>query len=464
MPEFCNAGVIMQKAPLRQAFTLIELLVVIFIIGLLTAIILPAVQSAREAARVAKCINNQKQIALALQHYEMSQRRLPGWRELIDVDVTIDGDPIAAQGSWVFALLPYMERLDLHDRLKTGVVEPGTHIPNIPLLQCPSHAGIPGSASERVTNYIVNGGAVDDCSDTDPHVSVDISVANGPFLDRAAIYVAGEGIFGNWVRFTLGGWVLEGAEVRRHQHTVAQLSAISRMDGTAHTLMTAENAQRGFWISEELYHFYHTPDGSLLSMRMLYDPENPLGDTYDWLPNPRNPEVGRLFPNIPGPGFNAHTIEGSVAFCWPRHYAEPSDYDTRLAYPRAEFMLGQGNTRQGFTGMIVPESRHQTQYVPIDRTPYNGQRIPAYLGLYARKTFNAWYQSARPSAFHVGVVVVSFCDSNVRKLNLHVDEHVFVHMMVASAPQSDAGWSFGQPQDGERNFLEGRLFDSSWLD
>ena len=88
----------------RRGFTLVELLVVIAIIGVLVALLLPAVQSAREAARRMSCSNNLKQLSLALHSYEDTMKTLP--------PAGIDSN----QMSWVVLLLPYFEQKALYDQ------------------------------------------------------------------------------------------------------------------------------------------------------------------------------------------------------------------------------------------------------------------------------------------------------------------------------------------------------------
>ena len=75
----------------RPAFTLVELLVVIAIIGVLVALLLPAVQSAREAARRTACINNIRQFGLAMSNYEATQKHYPASWSGADAGNSRDG-------------------------------------------------------------------------------------------------------------------------------------------------------------------------------------------------------------------------------------------------------------------------------------------------------------------------------------------------------------------------------------
>jgi len=92
-----------------SGFTLVELLVVIAIIGVLIALLLPAVQAAREAARRGQCQNNLKQLGLAALNFETAQKALPsggwGYKWTGDPDLSGEGQP----GGWLFSILPFLE-------------------------------------------------------------------------------------------------------------------------------------------------------------------------------------------------------------------------------------------------------------------------------------------------------------------------------------------------------------------
>ncbi len=98
----------------KSGFTLVELLVVITVIGLLMALLIPAVNMVRERMRQTTCKNNQRQLGQAILSYESNQQKLPGLMN----QMTVSGGTV--QYSWVEAILPHLDRPDLWDRLRTS--------------------------------------------------------------------------------------------------------------------------------------------------------------------------------------------------------------------------------------------------------------------------------------------------------------------------------------------------------
>ncbi|PQO27801.1 DUF1559 domain-containing protein [Blastopirellula marina] len=99
----------------RSGFTLVELLVVIAIIGVLIALLLPAVQQAREAARRMQCTNNEKQLGLALHNYHDTFKAFPP-------AYLYRGGSGKANYGWATNILPYIEQTALYDALEPGRV------------------------------------------------------------------------------------------------------------------------------------------------------------------------------------------------------------------------------------------------------------------------------------------------------------------------------------------------------
>jgi len=138
----------------RRGFTLVELLVVIAIIGILVALLLPAIQAAREAARRTTCTNNLKQMGLAIHGYHDTHKAFP-----IGVAGSEKASAIAEEGlGWAVGLLPFVEEQSLFDRMKptyepgilqktyniTGAIYPGgdtaLDVFRCPTSELPSHA------------------------------------------------------------------------------------------------------------------------------------------------------------------------------------------------------------------------------------------------------------------------------------------------------------------------------------
>jgi len=136
------------RAVQRRGFTLVELLVVIAIIGILIALLLPAVQAAREAARRAHCSNNQRQLGVAAHQYHDSHKHLPpgiGYYPTAENGVF---------GNYHLHLLPFLEQGALYDLSLGSVPFPGgpktVHYPGnnnvysqpVPNFLCPSDSSV----------------------------------------------------------------------------------------------------------------------------------------------------------------------------------------------------------------------------------------------------------------------------------------------------------------------------------
>jgi prepilin-type N-terminal cleavage/methylation domain-containing protein len=120
----------------RGGFTLVELLVVIAIIGILVALLLPAVQAAREASRNAQCMNNLKQIGLAVHNYHDARKKM------VPAYTTGVGHP-----TWLVLIMPYLELGNLSENVNAEVqyynLPEGVVETQVPLYYCPSRRSAP---------------------------------------------------------------------------------------------------------------------------------------------------------------------------------------------------------------------------------------------------------------------------------------------------------------------------------
>jgi prepilin-type N-terminal cleavage/methylation domain-containing protein len=174
-------------ATLRTGFTLVELLVVIAVIGVLVALLLPAVQAAREAARMTQCRNNLKQIATSLHNFESSNRYFPGHggEKAPFLVNNLPTTSVPKSGTWIANVLIFMEDKTLSDILiaymkgtaPAAQYKQAVTVP-VPIFNCPSRR--PSLAYPLVddaktafgllgarTDYAMNGGVASHVTGSD---------------------------------------------------------------------------------------------------------------------------------------------------------------------------------------------------------------------------------------------------------------------------------------------------------
>jgi prepilin-type processing-associated H-X9-DG protein/prepilin-type N-terminal cleavage/methylation domain-containing protein len=227
----------------RAAFTLVELLVVIAIIGTLVALLLPAVQSARETARGNTCRNNIKQLNLAMMQMDTTHRRLPGYVNAL-LDATDRNKETGRRASWIVEAFPYMENTPLWDRWSQDFTTTlsstdGSLIaPAIEGLTCPSSS--PETLGQPWCNYVANAGqAFTDTTrgTTTPAGKSELNTeyaGNGVFFDDAK----NVNILDN----------TSAADGRENQPEIRMsIAYVNSNDGTSKTMMLSESTHTWFY-------------------------------------------------------------------------------------------------------------------------------------------------------------------------------------------------------------------------
>ena len=242
----------------RRGFTLIELLVVISIIAVLASLIAPAVQSARRSARKLECLNNIRQIGLAMQTMASQNGNLPTLTS--DISNTIGTGHVYGAG-WPVALLPALDNTALLKNLRNNAVTTGTGDAmifaaadniSVKVFTCPEDTGSyqkPGGLS-----WVVNAGFIPDTI----WGTSETNALNGPFQQPFIIDWNGNGQYSLDGVTPLGSpAVLDqqdlsvetatGVFFRPSQFYTASLDGLSVGDGASSTLLLTESINAGPW-------------------------------------------------------------------------------------------------------------------------------------------------------------------------------------------------------------------------
>ena len=239
----------------RRGFTLVELLVVIAIIGVLVALLLPAIQAARESARLAQCKNNLRQIGLAMLEFESAHGALPagGWGSEWIGDPNVGSGP-RQPGGWIYQSLPHLEQptvaalgLGLSgNALREALTEEAVAV--VPQFHCPSRR--PAQVYEALENMTWNYHKLTSSAKTDYAANggneIRVYGRYGPLPSFPFVSSDCEGGFPNCQWMNPQSWVDALWNGVMTDHGSARIEQIT--DGTSSTLLAGEK-----WVYEVYY-------------------------------------------------------------------------------------------------------------------------------------------------------------------------------------------------------------------
>lgn len=361
------------RSPRRQGFTLIELLVVISIIATLVALVAPAVQSARNAARRMECQNNLKNLGLAVTNFATANRgAVPPLTVQLGTNVTAAGVANGPVYGWVVTLFPYLDSAALYRTISESnvaynAVPPSPFSAAIPppilkVLACP--VDLNNASSNGGMSYVANAGYMQ----LDHWNSTVSSLHRGDRIDWNADTVLNS-LDIPFARSTGVFWRNNGVQAITGSDLGSSMTLdfISDADGQGNTYLISENLQAGKWL----------------------DPAtNTAGTTTG--------AVGfGIYVTATGTGTPLNTI-----------------MDTTTATP---------TTRLDLVALATLQTSLTTAtYSAIP------QKFPS----------NAIGGTPRPSSNHAGIINMAFCDGKASQLNVNINLRVYCSQMTPNGQRN----------------------------